>query len=231
MADYRIDLGCGDKKKEGLLGVDRQSLPGVDYVVDFEHEPLPFPDRSVAYAHISHALEHVEDPVRLLAEITRVCRDGARVDIWSPYAWGNSAFVFTHKTFFNEDHFFHPCVWFPDFWADILHGRWLLHAFTYIVEEPTLRDLARHNISAGFAIRYLKDVVKEFGIHVEVRHDTEAHPSPPFGLLLSTAREAPRFTFDPPAPMERETLENVLRKLKCAPASAEAEALSREPAS
>jgi SAM-dependent methyltransferase len=195
MNDLRIDLGCGSKKKVGTIGVDMQAAPGVDHVVNFEKDPLPFPDQSVAYVHLSHCLEHIVDPVRLFAEITRVCQDGARVDIWGPYAWENSAFIFDHKNFFNEDHFYHPCIWFPDFWGHILKARWLLHGFTYVMTYDTLRDLAAQGHSAYYAIRYLKGVVKEFCAHVEVRRGNAPTP-PPLRRYIAAARGEPRYCIE-----------------------------------
>ncbi len=192
MNNLRIDLGCGSKKKTGTIGVDMQAAPGVDHVVNFEKDPLPFPDQSVAYVHLSHCLEHIVDPVKLLAEITRVCQDGARLDIWGPYAWENSAFIFDHKNYFNEDHFYHPCVWFPEFWGPILKARWLLHGFTYVMSYDTLRDLADQGHSAYYAIRYLKGVVKEFCAHIEVRREGSPTP-PPIRRFIAAGRAEPRY--------------------------------------
>jgi predicted SAM-dependent methyltransferase len=55
-SNLRIDLGCGSCKKPGTLGVDIQSIPGVDHAVDLDKNPLPFEDNSVAYVHSSHFL-------------------------------------------------------------------------------------------------------------------------------------------------------------------------------
>ena len=32
-----VELGCGRKKKEGILGIDRLDMPGVDIVADLEN--------------------------------------------------------------------------------------------------------------------------------------------------------------------------------------------------
>jgi len=189
--DLCIDLGCGGKKKPGTIGVDMADAPGVDHVVDFEKEPLPFPDQSVRYIHLSHCMEHIRQPEALFREITRVAQDGARLDMWGPYAWENSAFIFDHRNFFNEDHFYHPCVWFPDFWRDIFGARWLLHGFTYVVPEPILRELRGQGITMAFAIRYFKGVVKEFCAHVEVSRDAKP-VEPAVRRMLALDRNGPR---------------------------------------
>lgn len=169
MSYLKIDLGCGSCKKEGTVGVDILAQPGVDYVLNLQIEPLPFPDQSVDYVYSSHCLEHISDPTRVFAEISRVCADGAKLELWTPYAWENSAFIIDHKLFFNEDHYLHMCVWFVDFWEKILKARWLLKEFTYIVEPDVLVELYKNQISLDFAIKYYKGVVKEFCANIEVK--------------------------------------------------------------
>ncbi len=214
MNNLCIDLGCGSRKKPGMIGVDMAEAPGVDVVVNFEREPLPFPDRSVKYVHLSHCMEHISKPEAVFREISRVCQDGARIDVWGPYTWENSAFIFDHRNFFNEDHFYHPCVWFPDFWWSILQSRWLLHGFTYVVAEDVLRDIEAQGLSAYFAIRYLKGVVKEFCAHIEVRLQQDT-PSPALHRHLAVSREAARYRipWQVPEPSSRNPVERVLKRL------------------
>jgi SAM-dependent methyltransferase len=167
----RLDLGCGSAKREGTVGLDIQPGPGVDHVLDLQSAPLPFPAGSVEYVYSSHLLEHMKDPTSLFAEISRVCRDGAKLEFWTPYAWENSAFIIDHKMFYNEDHYLHICVWFVDFWRGILKKRWLFQEIVYVVEPLVLVDLFRRKIELDFAVRYYKGVVKEFGVSIEVRED------------------------------------------------------------
>lgn len=192
MSKLTIDLGCGACKKKGAIGVDKAALPGVDHVVDFERAQLPFADQTVDHVHLSHCMEHISDPVKLFTEISRICKDGARIEMWGPYAWENSAFIYDHKNFFNEDHFYHPCLWFPEFWRDILHARWLLHGFTYVVPENIMRDIQSQGVSLDFAVRYFKGVVKEFCAHIEVRHDDTAD-CPPLRQHVATSRDGVRY--------------------------------------
>lgn len=179
MSGLRIDLGCGNSKKDDTIGLDIQPGPGVDRVLDLMNEPLPFPDRSVAYVHSSHFLEHVKDPTRLFAEITRVAADGATLEFWTPYAWENSAFIIDHKMFFNEDHYLHICIWFVDFWEDILKARWLLKEFTYVIHPDVAVDLHRRRVPFEQALRYYKGIVKEWGVQMEVRRDKPAAEARP----------------------------------------------------
>jgi predicted SAM-dependent methyltransferase len=89
-----IDLSCGKNKKTGFIGVDKFSIPGVDFVVDFEKENLPFKDDSVENVYSSHCLEHLSDPHKLLSELIRVCRNDASFELWLPHLRRIEAFVF-----------------------------------------------------------------------------------------------------------------------------------------
>jgi SAM-dependent methyltransferase len=179
MTGLRIDIGCGAAKKEGTIGIDMVPGPGVDHVVDVVNAPLPFPDRSVSYVYSSHFLEHVQNPAVIFAEISRVAADGAALEFRTPHAWENSAFVIDHKSFLNEDHYFHMCVWYVDFWENILHARWLLREITYLIHPDVAIDLHRRRIPVEHALRLDKGVVREWGVRLEVRRDKPPAESRP----------------------------------------------------
>jgi SAM-dependent methyltransferase len=189
----RIDLGCGTSKKDGTIGIDILPAPGVDHIVDIEKQPLPFENESVAYVHSSHFLEHIVDPTRIFAEISRVCADNARVELWTPYAWSNPAFIIDHKFFFTEDVYLHMCVWFTDFWREILGARWLLQEFHYVVDPRTLCYLESKDVSLDFALRHLQNIVTEFCVYITVSRSNTGAAPPPIRRSFSIARQAPRF--------------------------------------
>ena len=59
-----LDFGCGKNKLTRFIGVDKFSIPGVDYVVDFEKKNLPFND--VHNRHSSINLVQIEKLCLLL---------------------------------------------------------------------------------------------------------------------------------------------------------------------
>ena len=80
----KIDCGCGNFKKEGFIGIDKDNI--ADIVWDATNG-LPLPDNSVSELYTSHFLEHLM-PVDIhfvLLEIFRVCQNGATVEIRVPY--------------------------------------------------------------------------------------------------------------------------------------------------
>jgi predicted SAM-dependent methyltransferase len=198
MSDYRIDLGCGHVKKPGCIGIDIGSAPGVDIVMDIANNKLPFADGSVSYIFSSHFLEHVADPTPIFAEIGRISADGAILELWTPYAWSNSAFITDHKMFFNEDHYLHMCTMYVDFWRHILNSTWLLTEIHYVIEKEVLVDLANRNEDLDFAIRHYKGVVKEFCANIVVRKVLDLPPVQPI-RTWSLGRDEQKFCL-PSAP-------------------------------
>ena len=82
----KLDVACGQNKREGFKGVDIAPGPGVDYVWDLEQYPWkPFADNTVSEIHCSHYIEHTKDFFKFIDEIHRICEDGAKVTFLAPY--------------------------------------------------------------------------------------------------------------------------------------------------
>jgi SAM-dependent methyltransferase len=186
----RLDVGCGGKKREGFTGLDFVEQPGVDVVLDVTKDRWPFDDRSVDEVFSSHFLEHIDEPNHVFSEIGRVCRDGARITFITPYAFSNEAFVYGHLHFLTEEPWRHFCVTHRDVFAGMLGGRWQLHRVTYVVPEDVVSELTRLSIGVPFAVRYLKNVVYEFGVDIEFRTDMDVPAVEP-EYFWSTGRDAP----------------------------------------
>jgi predicted SAM-dependent methyltransferase len=167
MRGHKIDIGCGAFKKEGFLGVDSSPSAGVDYVVNLEIEPLPFPDRSCEYIYSSHCLEHLSNPNHLFNEIGRVSQNGARVEFWVPYAHHNDALLLGHVQYYTEEFWNHVCVQHADFWHTTFGGYWLWKEVVYVIPERIKLELDRLNVDLNFAIRHLNNIVKEISFEFE----------------------------------------------------------------
>lgn len=212
MNKLKLDLGCGARKKPKTIGIDIHPQPNVDYVVDLQTEPLPFPDKSVEYIHSSHFLEHIDNPINIFREISRVCIEGAELEFWTPYTWSNSAFVYGHKQFLNEDHYLHMCVWSSAFWESALKARWLLKEITYIVDPDVLIELYKNKVPLDFALKYYKGIVREFGVFIEVHHNytgEELQPVRTFAVERSAKRYLVKPTSD--ANINLSDLENAFK--------------------
>jgi hypothetical protein len=85
----RLNLGCGDKKIDGWVNVDKVAAALPDKIVDLEVSPWPWPDNSADEVLLSHVLEHLgarpDVYLGIIKELYRVCRDGAKVTIIVPH--------------------------------------------------------------------------------------------------------------------------------------------------
>lgn len=85
----RLDIGCGENKQPGFVGIDIREMPGVDIVHDVETFPWPLPDESVIMAVSSHLVEHINPHkfgfVNFMNEIWRVMKPGGEIAISCPH--------------------------------------------------------------------------------------------------------------------------------------------------
>ena len=154
---HKLDVGCGPNKRPGYIGIDTPSRPGVDHVIDIEQERLPFPDASVSHVFASHCLEYLKYPMQLFREIARVAQDGAEVGIWTPYAFSNGAFLYSHLHFLAEDHYSHMCILFPEVYKSLTGAYWNWHDLTLC----RFRTHGRRNQPGVRADRFCAEVLQE----------------------------------------------------------------------
>ncbi len=88
--NYRLDIGCSDKKLSGYIGMDCRDLPGVDIVHNIEVLPWPFASDSCDHIVASHVLEHIKPwkAIDVMDEAWRVLRIGKEMKITTPYDVG-----------------------------------------------------------------------------------------------------------------------------------------------
>ena len=85
VALLKLDLGCGENKKEGFIGVDLYAK--ADQKVDLLTFPWPWKDSSVEEVHCSHFFEHIPGPTRVpwMDELWRVLIPSGKATIICPY--------------------------------------------------------------------------------------------------------------------------------------------------
>ena len=105
-----LDIGCGDQKNEGFIGLDRRRLPGVDIVHDLEKFPYPIPDNICLSITGSHIVEHIKPWVMIdfMDELWRIAKPGGQLALCHPYGV-NEMFVQdpTHCNPCNESTWFY----------------------------------------------------------------------------------------------------------------------------
>lgn len=106
----RLDVGCGEMKQQGFVGLDIRPLPSVDIVWDLEQTPYPLPDECCRSIVASHVIEHINPHkfglIRVFNEWWRVMKPHGRIMIACPYGTGKG-FVQdpTHTKPINENTF------------------------------------------------------------------------------------------------------------------------------
>lgn len=79
----KLNLGCGDVKKEGYLNIDLYGSP--DLIHDIS-QPLPFEDNSIDEIYASHVVEHLsrDEWKRAKKDWVRVLKNGGKIEIICP---------------------------------------------------------------------------------------------------------------------------------------------------
>jgi SAM-dependent methyltransferase len=94
-----LDIGCGTRKiEEGAIGIDISPDSAAEHVWNLDVYPWPLEDDQFARIHMSHVIEHLDDPMRAMAEVHRVACDGADVFVTTPHFSSHNSYVDpTHK--------------------------------------------------------------------------------------------------------------------------------------
>jgi hypothetical protein len=119
----RLNLGCGNTRLDGFIGLDLHPCAGADVVGSLLS--LPLVDGCAEEVLLDNVIEHVLDIPALLAEVRRVCKPGARVKIVTPHFTSLAS------------------------WRDPTH----LHHLSFFSMEHFAKPAARHYVGGGFAIR------------------------------------------------------------------------------
>jgi len=97
-----LDVGCGAAKFPGATGLDLSADTDADVVHDLDVFPYPLADASFDQILMQDVLEHVAEPLRVVAELARIARPGGRIQLRTPHfssvlAYGDP----THRHYFS----------------------------------------------------------------------------------------------------------------------------------
>ncbi|MBN8892772.1 MAG: hypothetical protein ABS99_09750 [Acetobacteraceae bacterium SCN 69-10] len=85
----KLNIGCGQARREGYVNIDKFDRFGPDLVWDLERTPYPFDDNAVDEIVAHHVLEHLGQrlPVFLaiMREFHRILAPGGTIDIITPH--------------------------------------------------------------------------------------------------------------------------------------------------
>src|SRR3954469_25935951 len=97
-----LDVGCGSAKYPGATGLDISADTDADIVHDLDAFPSPTAAASFDQILMRDVLEPLAEPIRVLEELHRIARPGARIHIRTPHyssvlAYGDP----THRHYFS----------------------------------------------------------------------------------------------------------------------------------
>ena len=99
-----LDLGCGIKKVNNCVGIDKIETQCTDYVHDFEKMGIPFSSSIVDGIAMFDVIEHLHDWVFVMNEVYRVLKPGGTIEIHYPVGMSPG----------YRNHAMHVKPWWPD---------------------------------------------------------------------------------------------------------------------
>ena len=101
-----LDLGCGNKKKIGAIGIDINPYTDADVVHDLDIFPYPFEESMFDEIYADNVIEHLDNIIKVMEELYRISKPGGIIIIKVPYFRSRYAFIDpTHKHYFTVDSF------------------------------------------------------------------------------------------------------------------------------
>jgi len=81
--DKILDIGCGDKKTPGSIGLDK-NYKEADIKIDVDEERLPYKNNTIQEIYFNDCLEHLGNPKFVLKECYRVLKKNGTITITMP---------------------------------------------------------------------------------------------------------------------------------------------------
>ena len=98
-----LDVGCGQNKYPGAIGIDSNPRAHADVIHDLGVLPYPFPDDEFDQVICRHVIEHVPDVMSFVTELHRITKRGGIIKIVTPhYSNPDWATDPTHRNHFNS---------------------------------------------------------------------------------------------------------------------------------
>lgn len=105
-----LDVGCGNNKIHGAVGIDVRANTQADMVHDLNVTPWPLEGNKFEFIRLWSVLEHLRDVVAAMNEVHRVAKPGATVIIGVPHFSSVNAYTDpTHEHFFSSS-FLDYCI-------------------------------------------------------------------------------------------------------------------------
>lgn len=98
----RLDIGCGNNKVDNAVYLDIDPDARPDILHDLNKFPYPIADNSFEEIFAKHIIEHLNDPIGFMKELTRILKPGGRLFVETPHFSCRVAYSEPqHKLFFS----------------------------------------------------------------------------------------------------------------------------------
>ncbi len=94
-----LDIGCGNNKTPGAIGVDFVNLPGVDIVCDLNKD-WPIEDSGYDQIIFRHSMNHFNDIYHIMKQAHRVLKKGGLMEVVAPHFSSDNIFTDPTVKFF-----------------------------------------------------------------------------------------------------------------------------------
>lgn len=81
----KLNLGCGEDKKEGYVNIDWNKEAKPDIIHDLNAIPYPFSADEFDEILASHILEHLDKPFEIMKELHRILKPGGKLIVKVPH--------------------------------------------------------------------------------------------------------------------------------------------------
>jgi predicted SAM-dependent methyltransferase len=161
-----LDIGCGKCKTREAIGIDVSKECDINILYDC-NLPLPIKDNTVDKIILSHVIEHLDEPIKMIEEAHRVLKDGGILVVGVPHVSSYAAFTDpTHKKYF--------AIRYMDYFTQSHHLNYISHARFKIIKKQfrfkeSFRFLDRlFNVRPDFFEEFLRYIPVYVGIHWEM---------------------------------------------------------------
>ena len=106
MKKKKLNLGCGDDIRKGWDNVDVREMNGEIQVLDLNKFPYPYESNTYDELILMSVIEHLKEPIKVLLEVVRICKNKAKVTILVPHAYSyEHVSDLQHRNNFTENTF------------------------------------------------------------------------------------------------------------------------------
>lgn len=102
----KLNIGSGEDYREDYINLDIRKNIKKDIEWDFNNFPYPLKSDFFDEVLLRRSLEHAEDPIKVLRELVRICKNKAKIKIQVAHAFSLASYAdLQHHSFYTKNTF------------------------------------------------------------------------------------------------------------------------------